>query len=148
MIKKITCKIKNLGIEIKYCYLKEEDGIFDFFNNIPIIFINENLNEVDTALVLLHETAHFLNGDCDKYISNHFQNDNLEYEANKYMIQEVIKMLDDKYDFTPDTNYQSIIDNLNLPYHLDGIIIDEFNNIIADKFGMIAYYETDYFYEN
>ena len=43
-------------------------------------------------------------------------------------------MLNEKYDFTTDTNYQQIIDNLNLPYHLDGIIIDEFNNIIADKF--------------
>ena len=45
-----------------------------------------------------------------------------------------MKMLYEKYDFTTDTNYQQIIDNLNLPYHLDGIIIDEFNNIIADKF--------------
>jgi ribosomal-protein-serine acetyltransferase len=96
---------------------------------------------------LLHETAHFLNGDCDKYITNHFQNDNLEFEANKYMIQEVMKMLNDEYDFTPDTNYQNIIDTLSLPYHLDGIIIDEFNNIIADKFGMTPYYETDYFYD-
>ena len=147
MLKKITCKIKNLGIKIKYCYLKEENGIFDFFNNIPIIFINEDLNELDTALVLLHETAYFLNGDCDKYITNHFQNNNLEFEANRYMIQEVMKMLNDKYDFTPDTNYQNIINGLNLPYHLDGIIIDEFNNIIADKFDMTPYYETDYFYE-
>ena len=147
MLKKITCKIKNLGIKIKYCYLIEENGIFDFFNNIPIIFINENLNELDTALVLLHETAHFLNGDSKKYITNHFQNDNIEFQANRYMIQEVMKMLDNKFDFTPDTNYQKIIDALNLPYHLDGIIIDEFNNIISDKFGMTPYYETDYFYE-
>ena len=56
-------------------------------------------------------------------------------------------MLDDKYDFTPETNYQNIIDTLNLPYHLDGIIIDEFNNIISDKFGMTPYHELDYFYE-
>ena len=56
-------------------------------------------------------------------------------------------MLNEKYDFTTDTNYQPIIDNLNLPYHLDGIIIDEFNNIIADKFDITHYYETDYFYE-
>ena len=147
MLKKITCKIKNLGIEIKYCYLKEEDGIFDFFNNIPIIFINENLNELDTALVLLHETAHFLSQDCEKCITNQFQNNNIEYEANRYMIQVVMKMLDEQYDFTPDTNYQQIIDNLNLPYHLDGVIIDEFSNIISDKFGLIPYCESDYFYE-
>ena len=63
------------------------------------------------------------------------------------MIQEVIKMLDDKYDFTPDTNYQSIIDNLNLPYHLDGIIIDEFNSIISDKFALPHYHKTDSFDE-
>ena len=147
MLKKISCKIKNLGIEIKYCSLKEEDGIFDFFNNIPIIFINENLNELDTALVLLHETAHFLNQDCEKCITNHFQNNNIEYEANRYMIQVVMKMLDEQYDFTPDTNYQQIIDNLNLPYNLDGIIIDEFNNIISDKLGLTPYHESDCFYE-
>jgi hypothetical protein len=47
-----------------------------------------SLNEIDTSLTLLHETAHFLNGDCKKYITNHFQNDNLEFEANKYMIQQ------------------------------------------------------------
>ena len=58
-----------------------------------------------------------------------------------------MKMLNEKYDFTTDTNYQQIIDNLNLPYHLDGIIIDEFNNIISDKFDISTYYETDYFYE-
>ena len=56
-------------------------------------------------------------------------------------------MLNEKYDFTTDTNYQPIIDNLNLPYHLDGIIIDEFNNIIADKFNLTPYHESDYFYE-
>ena len=95
----------------------------------------------------MHETAHFLNGDCEKYIDNHLQNDNLEYEANKYMIRKVMKMLDDKYDFTTDTNYQQIINSLNLPYHLDGFIIDEFNSIISDKFGITPYCETDYFYE-
>ena len=63
------------------------------------------------------------------------------------MISEVMKMLDQKYDFTPDTNYQQIIDSLNLPYHLDGVIIDEFNDIISDKFDVIPSCESDYFYE-
>lgn len=63
------------------------------------------------------------------------------------MISEVMKMLDQKYDFTPDTNYQQIIDSLNLPYHLDGVIVDKFNDIISDKFGMIPSCESDYFYE-
>ena len=63
------------------------------------------------------------------------------------MIREVLKMLDEKYDFTTDTNYQQIIDNLNLPYNLDGIIIDEFNNIISDKLGLTPYHESDCFYE-
>ena len=146
MLSKIKQLIKELGVEIQFMEFVRH-GYFGIENNKPIIFINDNLNELDTSLTILHETAHFLNGDCDKYITNHFQNDNLEYEANKYMIQEVMKMLDDKYDLTPDTNYQNIIDTLNLPYHLNGVIIDEFNNIIADKFDMTPYYETDYFYE-
>ena len=146
MLPKICRKVKELGIKIDYIEM-EDNGHFGIFNNLPIILINQNLNKLDTSLTILHETAHFLNGDCDKYISNHFQNDNLEYEANKYMIQEVMKMLDEEYDFTPNSNYQKIIDALNLPYHLDGIIIDEFNNIISDKFGMIPYYDSDYFYE-
>ena len=146
MLSKIKRLIKELGIEIQ-CMEFGGHGYFGIENNKPIIFINENLNEIDTSLTLLHETAHFLNEDGDKYITNHFQNDNLEFEANKYMIREVLKMLDEKYDFTTDTNYQQIIDNLNLPYHLDGVIIDEFNSIISDKFGMTPYCETDYFYE-
>ena len=146
MVPKICRKVKELGIKIDYIEM-EDNGHFGIFNNLPIILINQNLNKLDTSLTILHETAHFLNGDCDKYISNHFQNDNLEYEANKYMIQEIMKMLDEQYDFTTDTNYQQIIDNLNLPYHLDGIIIDEFNNIISDKFGMTPYHEIGYFYE-
>ncbi len=146
MLSKIKRLVKELGIEIQYIDFLG-NGYFGIEENKPIIFINEQLNEIDTSLTILHEMAHFLNGDCDKYITNHFQNDNLEFKANKYMIQEVMKMLDEKYEFTPDTNYQQIIDNLNLPYHLDGVIIDEFNNIISDKFGMTPYYETDYFYE-
>ena len=47
------------------------------------------------------------------------------------IIRESMKMLYEKYDFTTDTNYQQIIDKLNLPYHLDGVIIDEFNNIMT-----------------
>ena len=62
-------------------------------------------------------------------------------------IRESMKMLYEKYDFTTDTNYQQIIDNLNLPYNLDGIIIDEFNNIISDKLGLTPYHESDCFYE-
>lgn len=146
MLSKICRKVKELGIKIDYIEM-EDNGHFGIFNDLPVLLINPNLNELDTSLTLLHETAHFLNGDCNKYITNHFQNDNLEFEANKYMIQEVMKMLDDEYNFTPDTNYQQIIDNLNLPYHLDGIIIDEFNNIISDKFGLTPYHESDYFYE-
>ena len=146
MLSKIGRKVKELGIKIDYVEM-EDSGHFGIFNDLPVLLINPILNELDTSLTLLHETAHFLNGDCNKYITNHFQNDNLEFEANKYMIQEVMKMLDDEYNFTPDTNYQQIIDNLNLPYHLDGVIIDEFNNIISDKFGLTPYHESDYFYE-
>ena len=146
MLSKISRKVKELGIKIDYVEM-EDSGHFGIFNDLPVLLINPILNELDTSLTLLHETAHFLNGDCNKYITNHFQNDNLEFEANKYMIQEVMKMLDDEYNFTPDTNYQQIIDNLNLPYHLDGVIIDEFNNIISDKFGLTPYHESDYFYE-
>ena len=146
MQNKIKRLIKELGIEVKYSDIIS-NGFFGFKKNKAIIVINENLSEIESALTLLHETAHFLNGDCEKYISNHFQNDNMEFQANRYMIQEVMKMLDDEYNFTPDTNYQQIIDNLNLPYHLDGVIIDEFNNIVSDKFGMTPYNETDYFYE-
>ena len=43
-------------------------------------------------------------------------------------------MLHDKYDFTPDTNYQNIIDSLNLPYHLDGVVFDVFIELIKRKF--------------
>ena len=146
MLSKICRKVKELGIKIDYVEM-EDSGHFGIFNDLPVLLINPILNELDTSLTLLHETAHFLNGDCNKYITNHFQNDNLEFEANKYMIQEVMKMLDDEYNFTPDTKYQQIIDNLNLPYHLDGVIIDEFNNIISDKFGLTPYHESDYFYE-
>lgn len=146
MLSKICRKVKELGIKIDYIEM-EDNGHFGIFNDLPVILINPNLNKLDTSLVILHETAHFLNSDCDKYITNHFQNDNIEFEANKYMIQEVLKMLNDEYNFTPDTNYQQITDNLNLPYHLDGVIIDEFNNIISDKFGLTTYHESDYFYE-
>ena len=146
MLKKIIRKIKELGIDIEYDYF-DGNGFFAIENDKPILFIDERLNEIETSLTLLHETAHFLNGDSEKYITNHFQNDNLEFEANKYMIRKVMKMLDDKYDFTTDTNYQQIIDNLNLPYNLDGIIIDEFNNIISDKLGLTPYHESDCFYE-
>lgn len=136
MLSKIKRLIKELGIEIQYMDFSG-NGYFGIENNTAIIFINESLDEIETSLTLLHETAHFLNGDCKKYITNHFQNDNLEFEANKYMISKVMRMLDEKYDFTPDTNYQQIIDSLNLPYHLDGVIVNEFNDIISDKFGVI-----------
>lgn len=136
MLSKIKRLIKEIGIEIQYMDFSG-NGYFGIENNTAIIFINESLDEIETSLTLLHETAHFLNGDCKKYITNHFQNDNLEFEANKYMISKVMRMLDEKYDFTPDTNYQQIIDSLNLPYHLDGVIVNEFNDIISDKFGVI-----------
>ena len=134
--------IKDLGIDIEYDYF-DGHGFFAIENDRPILFIDERLNEIETSLTLLHETAHFLNGDSEKYITNHFQNDSIEFQANRYMIQEVMKMLDDEYNFTPDTNYQQIIDNLSLPYHLDGVIIDEFNNIISDKFSVNPYYDID-----
>ena len=146
MVPKICRKVKELGIKIDYIEM-EDNGHFGIFNDLPVILINQNLDKLDISLTILHETAHFLNQDCKKCITNQFQNNNIEYEANRYMIQAVMKMLDEQYDFTPDTNYQQIIDNLNLPYHLDGVIIDEFSNIISDKFGLIPYCESDYFYE-
>ena len=92
MQNKIKRLIKELGIEVKYSDIIS-NGFFGFKKNKAIIVINENLSEIESALTLLHETAHFLNGDCEKYISNHFQNDNMEFQANRYMIQEVMKMI-------------------------------------------------------
>lgn len=138
MLKKIVKKIKDLGIHIEYEHLSG-NGYFGFENDTPIIIINTQLNSLETTLTLLHEVAHFLNGDCDKCIANSLQNNHIEYEANKYMIYEVIKMLDEKYEFTPDTNYQQIIDSLNLPYHLDCVVIKAFFELIDGKFGDSPY---------
>lgn len=69
-------------------------GYFSIENNQPSIFISSNLNELEKALTLLQETAHSLNSDCGKSITNHFQKYNIESQANKYLISEVIKMLD------------------------------------------------------
>ncbi|GAB2022880.1 hypothetical protein RyT2_19540 [Pseudolactococcus yaeyamensis] len=135
MLNKVLAKIKELGITIDYIQM-DDNGHHGFFNNTPVILINEDLNELDTALALLHETAHFLNGDCEKYIPNHLVNDNMEFKANHYMIYEVMKLLDQEYDFQPDTNYQAIIEILDLPYHLDGVILDAFISLIQDKFGL------------
>ncbi|MCJ1978440.1 ImmA/IrrE family metallo-endopeptidase [Lactococcus paracarnosus] len=135
MLSRIKQQVKELGIEIQYMEMIS-NGYFGIEDDDPIVFINDNLNEIDTALALLHETAHFLNKDCEKCVTNHFQNDNLEYEANKYMIHEVLKALDNEHDFTPRTNYHLIIENLDLPYHLDEVIIDEFYNLIINKFNI------------
>ncbi|TLQ13447.1 ImmA/IrrE family metallo-endopeptidase [Lactococcus raffinolactis] len=56
----MTRKIKELGIYIEYCYL-DGNGYFGIDTDKPILFINENLDEIETSLTLLHETAHFLN---------------------------------------------------------------------------------------
>lgn len=45
----------------------------------------------------MHETTIFLDSDCIRYIVKHLQHYNFEYETNKYMIHEVIKILDKKY---------------------------------------------------
>jgi hypothetical protein len=47
----------------------------------------------------------------------YFVRENFYYEVQRYIIYEVMKMLDKEYKLTPDTNYQQIIDNLNLPCH-------------------------------
>ncbi|GAB2023178.1 hypothetical protein RyT2_22520 [Pseudolactococcus yaeyamensis] len=133
MLNKVLTKIKELGITIDYIHM-DDNGHHGFFNDTPVILINENLNKLNTALALLHETAHFLNEDCEKYIPNHFVNDDIEFKANHYMIYEIMNLLDQEYDFQPDTNYQAIIDMLDLPYHLDGVIIDAFVSILQDKF--------------
>ncbi|WP_460058448.1 hypothetical protein, partial [Pseudolactococcus yaeyamensis] len=57
-----------------------------------------------------------------------------EFKANRYMIYEVMNLLDQEYDFQPDTNYQAIIDMLDLPYHLDVVVIDAFISLIQNKF--------------
>lgn len=104
----------------------------------PLIRRNRNI----TYFITRNST--FSKWSCEKYITNHFQNNELEYQANKYMIHEVMKLLDEKYEFTPHTNYQQIIENLNLPYHLDGVIVDEYFNLIQDKFSI----HTDEEWEN
>lgn len=52
------------------------------------------------------------------------------------MIGEAMKILDEKYDFTTNIDYQKIIDSLNLPYHLDGVVFDEFFTLIKYKYGI------------
>jgi hypothetical protein len=132
MLKKILAQIKDLDIMISYARI-DNNGHFGVFNDVPIVFINETLNELDTALTLLHEIAHFLNGDRG-HVPNRFVNADIEFKANHYMIYETMKFLDQKYDFEPNTNCQRIINDLDLPYHLDGVIYDAFFSIIQDKF--------------
>ena len=78
MHNKVKRLVNELGIKVEYATI-DSNGFFGTKNNKAIIVINDNLNELDTALALLHEVAHFLNGDSEKYITNHFQNDNIEF---------------------------------------------------------------------
>lgn len=141
MLVKIINFVQDLGITIGYLPI-HSNGKFNMIKNKPIIIINDKLNNLETALTLLHEVAHFFNNDCQKYVPNHFVNDQMEYEANRYMIQQIIQILDNEYDFRTDTNYQQIIDNLNLPYHLEGVIQDEIFALIQDKFEISS--DTDW----
>src|SRR5574337_287527 len=135
MIKKITRHIKDMGIEVRYVAL-DSNGFFGCFNSKPIIMINAQLDVITTAVTLLHEVAHFLNGDYDKAISNRLQNNNMEYEANRFMIQKVLFLLDQEHDFTPHTNYYQIIHSLALPSHLNTVVYDELAKLIQDKYGI------------
>lgn len=135
MIKKITRQIKELGIEVRYVAL-DSNGFFGCFNSKPIIMVNAQLDVITTAVTLLHEVAHFLNGDYDKAISNRLQNNNMEYEANRFMIQKVLFLLDQEHDFTPHTNYYQILHSLALPSHLNTVVYDELAKLIQDKYGI------------
>lgn len=140
MIKQITKQLNALGIKIKYAPL-DNNGFFGIYQDTPIIIINDQLDTLATAITLLHESYHFLNGDESKIISNYRQNSRIEYEANRFMIHHILLFLDKAYDFTPLTNYYQIKSSLSLPSCLDDLIYDELYQLIQDKFSI--YSDTD-----
>ena len=135
MIKQITKQLNALGIKIKYAPL-DNNGFFGIYQDTPIIIINDQLDTLATAITLLHESYHFLNGDDTKIISNYRQNSHIEYEANRFMIHHILLLLDKTYDFTPLTDYHQIRDSLSLPSCLDYLIYDELYKLIQTKFGI------------
>ncbi len=135
MIKKITKQLNALGITIKYAPL-DNNGFFGIYQDTPIIIINDQLDTLATAITLLHESYHFLNGDETKTISNYRQNSRIEYEANRFMIHHILLFLDETYEFTPLTNFNQIRASLSLPSCLDYLIDDELYKLIQTKFGI------------
>lgn len=135
MIRQITKQLNALGIEIKYAPL-DNNGFFGIYQDTPIIIINSQLDTLATAITLLHESYHFLNGDDTKIVSNYRQNSRIEYEANRFMIHHILRFLDEIYDFTPLTNYNQIRTSLSLPSSLDHLVYHELYKLIQTKFGI------------
>lgn len=86
---------KRLNIIIKYCKLGRLRGAYKVINRIGIIFINEELDETEQRIVLLHELGHdrlhkteaMVTGGFKEFQIFNMTRQRMEYEANIFAAQ-------------------------------------------------------------
>lgn len=116
----------ELDVIILYRNFKEQKGVFTMVEEIPFIFINNNLEEELQNVILTHELGHFLLhldelGTSPFLVENNIFNKNTnrqEFEANLFASQ--ILLPDDEileYVFEGHTQYEialAMMSNINL----------------------------------
>lgn len=119
----IERQLKELGINIEYCYLNDGDGYIFPTEHGPVLIIKEGLPEGRENEVAVHEIGHFLYDDevtgsyCNSDRAHHL----MESKANDNMLKYCLRSYIRKNDLTPDqVNPQAFCNAYNLPDNFIG----------------------------
>lgn len=95
--------VSELGIIVKHCKLGRLRGAYKVINRVGFIFLNEELDEIEQRIVLLHELGHDRLHKAEAIKAGGFQEfkifdmtrNRMEYEANVFAAQ--LELDDDEF---------------------------------------------------
>lgn len=120
--------LDELGCKIIRATTDEKVGLY--IDELNIIFLSENLDEIELENYTLHETAHALSGDVLTRLSPPQLEMVQEARANRTMIRHQAEKWLDSYDILPDyIDITTFLEYFHFPNSFYGMAEDEFKKL-------------------
>ncbi|MDQ8759073.1 ImmA/IrrE family metallo-endopeptidase [Streptococcus ruminantium] len=107
---------EKLGLTVLFCQLPHSKGRFDNTLGFPCIYVHKNLTDNEKIQIILHERAHYLNGDHNNSLSTiPTYSHRIEHEAEKDRIIDFLNLVNTEYPVDENFNYLDYMQKAYIP---------------------------------
>lgn len=122
-LEQLIQKIETAGILVLRTKLPKSKGRHDEINGQKVIFLDQNLTEIEAINILLHEQQHCSNNDINNSLSHiPTYTHRIESQTEKNRILDFFSLINTEYPIDESFNYIDYMKAAYIPHHFENYV--------------------------